>query len=364
MRLIEWAIMRAGAICMGSSLLAATPLYAGDKTDVLYMKNGDRMTCEIKSLNAGSLQVSLDYVEGTISVQWSRVQRLDSKRLFIVTLEDGSVYSGHLSIAEKLTPDEPTRLQISSGPGTFVLIDKNNIVNLGETSEDFWQRFAVDLQSGIIYSKGNQSAQYNLSSSVTYARPRWAAGLDFNSSLSSNAGAEASTRNQLDLDAYHLMPWKNYFYAGQLGFLQSTEQGISLRTNVSGGVGKYLKHSGRVSVSLLGGLGWQNTQYSPTEQSEGAQDILALLVNSSLRVVTFSKTNLEVSVSILPALSEPGRFFFNSNAAFYVKLFSNLTYNLSFYGSWDTEPPATYSGSDYGLSSGLGWTFGNTWTPR
>ena len=87
-------------------LLLAAPLRAddgagsGEKNDVLYMKNGDRMTCEIKSLDAGSLQVSLDYVDGTISVQWSRVQRLDSKRLFIVTLEDGSVYTGTLSIAE------------------------------------------------------------------------------------------------------------------------------------------------------------------------------------------------------------------------------------------------------------------------
>ena len=364
MSLRTWPLARVGAIGLALLLLWPAPLHAGDKTDVLYMTNGDRMTCEIKSLDAGSLQVSLDYVEGTISVQWSKVQRLDSKRLFIVTLEDGSVYSGHLSIAEKEAPDEPAKLQISSGPGSFVLIEKTRIVNMGETSEDFWQRFAVNLQSGIIYSKGNQSTQYNISSSVTYARPRWAAGLDFNSALSSNSGANTSTRNQLNVDAYHLLPWKNYFYAGQVGFLQSTEQGIDLRTNLSGGIGKYLKHSGRFSLSLLGGLGWQNTQYSPSENPETPQDILALLVNSSLRVVTFSKTNLDVSVTALPALSDPGRFFFSTNATFYVKLFSNLTYNLSFYGNWDTEPPATYSGSDYGLSSGLGWSFGNPWSPQ
>jgi hypothetical protein len=168
MSLNTWPIMRVGAIGLVATLLAPASLHAGEKTDVLYMKNGDRMTCEIKSLDAGSLQVSLDYVDGTISVQWSRVQRLDSQRLFIVTLEDGSVYSGTLSIAETL-PDEPTKLQISSGPGSFVLIDKTRIVNMGETSEDFWQRFAVNLQSGIIYSKGNSSTQYNISSPSAYA---------------------------------------------------------------------------------------------------------------------------------------------------------------------------------------------------
>jgi len=32
---------------------------------------------------------------------------------------------------------------------------------------------------------------------------------------------------------------------------------------------------------------------------------------------------------------------------------------ISFYGKWDTQPPAHFSGSDYGTSSGIGWTVGN-----
>jgi hypothetical protein len=42
-----------------------------------------------------------------------------------------------------------------------------------------------------------------------------------------------------------------------------------------------------------------------------------------------------------------------------VKLFSNLKWNVSFYGNWDNRPPPNFSGSDYGSSSGLSWTFGN-----
>jgi hypothetical protein len=44
---------------------------------------------------------------------------------------------------------------------------------------------------------------------------------------------------------------------------------------------------------------------------------------------------------------------------YYVKFFGNFTWNLSFYGNWDNRPPAHLAGSDYGASSGLGWTFGN-----
>ena len=46
-------------------LVFTTPLLARDKTDVLVMTNGDRMTCQIKGLDAGVLYVSFDYIDGT-----------------------------------------------------------------------------------------------------------------------------------------------------------------------------------------------------------------------------------------------------------------------------------------------------------
>ena len=40
-------------------------------------------------------------------------------------------------------------------------------------------------------------------------------------------------------------------------------------------------------------------------------------------------------------------------------IIGDLSWNFSFYGSWDSQPPATLPKSDYGTSSGLSWTFGN-----
>jgi len=47
------------------------------------------------------------------------------------------------------------------------------------------------------------------------------------------------------------------------------------------------------------------------------------------------------------------------NATYYVKLTGNLSWNVSFYGNWDSRPPDGLSDSDYGSSSGLSWKFGN-----
>jgi hypothetical protein len=82
------------------------------------------------------------------------------------------------------------------------------------TSTKFFQRFNGNVNTGIIYSKGNQSTQYSLGSQVTYPRERWAAAASFNSTLSASTGASASTRNQVDLDASRLLRWNNWFYQG------------------------------------------------------------------------------------------------------------------------------------------------------
>ena len=102
MSLTRWAVMRVGTVCLGATLLQAGPLHAGDhagdKTDVLYMNNGDRLTCEIKSLDAGALYIGLDYVDGTITVNWSKVRRLESKR--------DSIAARRAAVFASLTPAE------------------------------------------------------------------------------------------------------------------------------------------------------------------------------------------------------------------------------------------------------------------
>ena len=82
------------------------------------------------------------------------------------------------------------------------------------------------------------------------------------------------------------------------------------------------------------------------------------MIATEVRAFTFKKTNVNVSATLLPGISEPGRVYFRSNATYYIKLFTNLSWNFSFYGTWDNRPPGGRSGSDYGTSSGLSWTFG------
>lgn len=237
-------------------------------------------------------------------------------------------------------------------------INRSQIVRLNQTSEAFHQRFSGNVNFGGQYSKGNQAIQYNLGTGINYLRERWAADVTYNSSLSSNRGSTTSTRNQLTLQSYHLLPRRNYFYEGLGNFLQSSVQGITLQTTLGGGVGYFFKDTNRTRISLLGGLAWQGTDYKASGL-QSPQNIAAGLIATQAQFFKFKKTNLDVSASLIPALSDPGRVRFNTNAICYLKLFGNLSWNLSFYGNWDNKPPPGLAASDYGSSSGLSWTFGN-----
>jgi hypothetical protein len=350
-------VMKIKVVLLISALILTTPLFARTNTDVLVMKNGDRMTCQVKGLDEGVLYVSFDYIDGTASVQWSKVAHLESKQLFIVKTEDGSVYTGTLNTPA--TPaGQPVKIQVIESPEKEVQLDTPKIVGMSETSEKFWQRFNGQLNFGVIYSKGNQSTQYSLGSQAEYLRERWSAAASLSSNLSSSSGANASTRNLLDLSGSHLLPWNNYFYSGLGSFLQSSAQGITLQTTIGAGIGRYLKNTNQSKISLLGGLAWQGTNYQPSIVPVGNQNLAAAVIALDLNLFRFNKTNLNVTATLFPALSEPGRVRFNANATYYVKLVSNLSWNVSFYGNWDSRPPVGFSGSDYGSSSGVSWTFG------
>ncbi len=68
------------------------------KTDVLVLKNGDRMRGEIKGLSRGRLSFDTD-AAGIISIKWDRVAELTTAFLYEVETETGERLLGTVSAA-------------------------------------------------------------------------------------------------------------------------------------------------------------------------------------------------------------------------------------------------------------------------
>jgi hypothetical protein len=339
-------------------LAVSRPVCAREKSDILVMNNGDRLTCEVKRLVAGVLEVDLAYVDGSLSIDWRKVARLESKALFLIQMQDGSRYWGKIITAEAL-PGTPVKLEIQSEETGELVVNGSEVVQMTQYSERFFKRFSGSMTAGAVYSKGNNATQYSIGSELSYPQTRWGARLSYNSNLSSSSGAETATRNQVDFRAYRMLPWKHYFVAGTAGFLQSSVQDIGRQTILGATAGRYLKDTNRVRFSLIAGVGWQSTNYVPTSGESRRQDIAVGIFGSSLQLFTFKKTRLNFDGFVMPAFGQGGRTFSRINSAYYLKLFGKIDWNLSVYGNWDTKPPAHLPSSDYGTSTGLSWTFGN-----
>src|SRR5258705_5570426 len=132
------------------------PMFARDNTDRLTMNNGDSMTCEIKGLDGGVLYASFDYIDGTASVDWSKVARVESTRLFVVKTEDGSVYTGALKTAET-GAGRPVQIHVVQPPEQVHTMERSRIVHMVATSDKFWERFNGGVPPSTHYSPAHPS---------------------------------------------------------------------------------------------------------------------------------------------------------------------------------------------------------------
>lgn len=337
---------------------AAGPLAAREKSDVIIMKNGDRITCQIKQLRSDTLYIKVDYILTTLSVDWTKVDRLESNQLFLITLRDGRVYTGTLS-APQTASGELKQIEIFEAPDKKATLPLGQVAKVDETSNLLRQRLSGQVGLGFTYSKGNQTSQYNLSSDVSYSDERWSAGVDYSSNLSSNSSSNVSTRNDVTLSVQRRMRWNNWYYTGMADFLQSSVQGIQLQDTFGGGIGRTLKNTGRTFFTVYGGFGWQQIDYEQRVLAGPTQQVTSGLIGTQLRLFRFDRTNLTINATLLPAITDPGRIHFNLDATYYVKLWRKLNWNCTFYGNWDNRPPPGFSTSDYGASSGISMNFGS-----
>src|SRR5215510_7425138 len=61
--------------------------------DVVVLKNGDRLTGEIKGLQKGELRIKADYMAEAVRLDWARIERIESKSTFMIYLVDGKLFT-------------------------------------------------------------------------------------------------------------------------------------------------------------------------------------------------------------------------------------------------------------------------------
>src|SRR5262245_14680554 len=138
-------------------LTGSSPLWARAKTDILYMKNGDKITCEIKEMEHGQLLVKTAYTKGTLTINWEKVERIESKQLFVLETEKGNYYSGEI----QTNAEESKNVDVTLS-GTKTVLQQEKVVTMEQLGRGFIGRMKGAIDYGFTFAKSNNQTQSTL----------------------------------------------------------------------------------------------------------------------------------------------------------------------------------------------------------
>ena len=251
-------------------LWSAGPAYASDRTDIIVLKNGDRLTGAIRHVGEGILELKCNHGSGRYKVYWDQVERIESKKVVSVELSSGARIRGSLSHK----PDFPEEHIVRDEQGREADFTLPEIVVMHEGQRGFWGHFDGSLDIGYTLTKSNNTQQLSLNGNLIYNADKYVANGSVSTLFSSQTGASNTERYQGDAYLFRILRG-NWFVYGGAGFLHSDELQLDLRSVVVGGAGRFLRRDSKHSIGISGGAAWNREVYfNPDTGNQNTPEVL------------------------------------------------------------------------------------------
>ena len=338
---------RVGVLATLFSVLAALPAHAA-KTDVVVLRNGDRLTGEIEQLDRGRLRVSTDDL-GTVEIEWDKVASVAASAPFDVDDLPGNRYMGALA------PGPLAGQLLIAWKGQTWTVDQSTVVRIRRLNTSFWARLNGSVDLGASYTSASSLFSLDFAAKLGVERPGHEFAADASSTLTSQPGVEETRRNALALTYARRLPnlWV-VLAQGQLE--QNRELGFDLRTSTAAGGGRYLAQSRQ--AKLLTALGLSLNRERPTDGETTTNLEAMAMVHFDRFSYDFPKVDVSVAVVGFASLTEGGRYRLEVDARLKRELVKDFHATLRGYESYDSRPAtAGVPTSDYGITFALGWSF-------
>jgi hypothetical protein len=333
-------------------LVAPETASARPRKDVLIMNNSDHITCEIIRLVRGYLYVRLVYGEGTVSLDWSKVSRVDSPQQFVFTDENGRRYTGTL---QKLAIKAEQFEEEVKSKGGALQVDGAEVVEIERSDVGFWRNQHGSINFGLNFAKQSNRTQYNLNADDTYSRERWSVSGNLTSNLATGGGSDL--RNDLILKGGRQLLSPRNLGVGYSEFLQSDGQELDLRTTLGGGLGHFFRYTNGARILGLAGFVLNRERYSSGPRTGQSVNSAEAMIGTQMNFFSFKTMNILGTVQLYPSITDAGRVRLDANASSRLRIARELYWNVGYYQNYDSRPPSNTPQTDYGFSSGLGWTY-------
>lgn len=325
------------------------PLNAlAEKTDVVTLKNGDRITGEVVKLEAGVMEYKTDFM-GTIQIEWRAISTLVSRQSFSVETSDGRRILGNL-----LAPDAQEYLLVNTVRGP-VGVPRTEIVSAWPVESTFLERMNLDLSVGFDYTKATDIVGFNLAGDLAVRGNDRLTEFSLRSNITILDEGEDQRRWDLKGAHEYLLPeqrFRSWFVRAE----SNDAVGVDLRLSGGGAFGKYLIKTNNNWFSVAAGL--NASQEAPSEGE--SETNLELIGNLRYRYFRFAgpERSLDANFSVFPSLTDSGRWRGDLRTTFKLELVTDLFWALELYATYDNQPLTEGAeNSDYGVITSLGWSY-------
>lgn len=335
------------------NLILALAATAKNVDDVVVLKNGDRLTGEIKGLQGGELRFKSDYMAEAVRLDWARVERLESKSVFMIFTVDGKLITDVI----RLLPGNSSEIAnfVIGKANQSIRVNQLDVIRITPADRQFWKRLEGSIDFGFNFTSGNDQYQTQLSATATYRTGDHSFTASVDSALSGQTEGTSLTRNQFSFD-YRKQLSPRWFVGGLFDLLRSEQQSLDLRTSIGGLVGRNVVQTENTRLSVFGGVVGTREHYSEsigTPKSTNADAI----VGADFATFRFNSTDIRSRFSLFPSLTTPGRQRMQVTSDLRIKIVKDLWWGFHLYENFDSKPPVRADKNDLGVSTSLGWKF-------
>jgi len=329
-------------------LLLLCPTAFAQKVDVVHLRNGDRLTCEIKSLSRGVLSVSTDPL-GTVAIHWGQVAALESPRPFTVQLTSGLQYYGSFLVGAP-----PNHIAVNLGGGTTVPLPLSEIVTVVPIGSGFWRRMDGTLDVGFSFAQANLETRATLNGSATYRGIKRYLSLAASSQVTTREDVDREYRADVSLTAGRYLS-RRWYLLGWGSFQQNDELSLDLRLVGGAGAGREFVHTNRRLWSLYAGLAATHELYLDTPADDSTEAALGGMLDFfASENDDFAFTNHAVAYINVQGRE---RLRVDFQSAWRQEFLSDFYWSLNGFQNYDSDPPADEKHTDSGVSFTIGWKF-------
>jgi putative salt-induced outer membrane protein YdiY len=321
---------------------------------VVVMKNGDRLTGEIKGLEHGVLSFKAAYMIDPVQLDWDRVERLESKDAYVVGLSTGERITGGIArVAGASDSDKDFRIVETS---STMDVKPTEVIAIQQHETSFWDQLTGSINYGFSFSSGNSSTNSSLGANVGYSTAKNSIQLASTSQFDSQSNAKSTNRFTFDSQYGRTITGK-WIAAGLFSLLKSNQQDLDLRSTYGGGLGRKLILTSRTSLTAIGGAVYTHESYSTQTSAVPAYNNAEGLAGLNFSTYRFKTLGIASQLLVFPSISDPGRVRLSSQSDLQIEIVRNLYWNFGLYDNVDSRPPVAAPKNDLGVTTSLGWKF-------